>query len=29
MLQLKRFQYNYYTDSNEKILDQCKFPEQM
>lgn len=29
MLQLKRFQYNYFTDSNEKILTECKYPEQM
>ena len=27
MLQFKRFQYNYYKDANEKILDECKYPE--
>ncbi len=29
MLQLKRFQYNYHTDSNEKILEECKYPEEI
>ena len=26
MLQLKRFQFNYFTESNEKILDVCRYP---
>ena len=29
MLQLKRFQYNYHTEANEKMMGECKYPEQM
>jgi hypothetical protein len=29
MLQLKRFQFNPYTEANEKILDRCAYPEKM
>jgi hypothetical protein len=26
MLQLKRFQFNPYTEANEKVLDRCAYP---
>lgn len=29
MLQLKRFQFNPFTESNEKILDRCAYPESL
>jgi uncharacterized UBP type Zn finger protein len=29
MLQLKRFQFNPYTEANEKVLDKCAYPEDI
>jgi ubiquitin carboxyl-terminal hydrolase 3 len=29
MIQLKRFHFNPYTESNEKILERCSYPEHL
>jgi ubiquitin carboxyl-terminal hydrolase 7 len=26
MLQLKRFQFNPFTEANEKVMDRCSYP---